>query len=83
MCTLGLPDGSGYVELASVDPGIQPSFNYCYLRHPNDARRVRDGVRLVGHAGVPGEAPPMMSAGAVSSKCTAVCVLTSIETLPA
>ncbi len=46
LCTLGLPDGSGYVELASADPGIQPSFNYCYLQHPNDARRVRQGVRL-------------------------------------
>ena len=45
-CTLGLPDGSGYVKLASADPGVQPDFNYCYLQHPNDARRVRDGVRL-------------------------------------
>jgi predicted dehydrogenase (TIGR03970 family) len=45
-CTLGLPDGSGYVRPASADPGIQPSFNYCYLQHPNDIRRVRDGVRL-------------------------------------
>jgi predicted dehydrogenase (TIGR03970 family) len=45
-CTLGLPDGSGYVRLASADPGVQPSFNYCYLKHPNDIRRVRDGVRL-------------------------------------
>ncbi len=45
-CTLGLPDGAGYVELASADPGVQPSFNYCYLQHPNDMRRVRDGVRL-------------------------------------
>ena len=45
-CTLGLPDGSGYVELASADPEVQPSFNYCYLQHPNDRRRVRDGLRL-------------------------------------
>jgi choline dehydrogenase len=45
-CTLGLPDGSGYVKLASADPGVQPAFNYCYLQHPNDARRVREGVRL-------------------------------------
>ncbi|HZI74980.1 MAG TPA: GMC oxidoreductase, partial [Gemmatimonadales bacterium] len=45
-CTLGLPDGSGYVKLASSDASVQPSFNYCYLRHPNDVRRVRDGVRL-------------------------------------
>jgi predicted dehydrogenase (TIGR03970 family) len=45
-CTLGLPDGSGYVSLASADPNIQPSFNYCYLQHPNDIRRVREGLRL-------------------------------------
>ena len=45
-CTLGLPDGSGYVRLASADPAVQPSFNYCYLQHPNDARRVREGVRM-------------------------------------
>jgi predicted dehydrogenase (TIGR03970 family) len=43
-CTLGLPDGSGYVRLASADPGVQPSFNY--LQHPNDTRRVRDGLRM-------------------------------------
>jgi choline dehydrogenase len=45
-CTLGLPDGSGYVRLASADPRVQPSFNYCYLQHPNDIRRVREGLRL-------------------------------------
>ena len=45
-CTLGLPDGSGYVKLASSDPGVQPSFNYCYLQHPSDRRRVREGLRL-------------------------------------
>jgi choline dehydrogenase len=45
-CTLGLPDGSGYVRLASADPAVQPSFNYCYLQHPNDIRRVRGGLRL-------------------------------------
>lgn len=45
-CTLGLPDGSGYVRLASADPSIQPDFNYCYLQHPNDIRRVRDGLRM-------------------------------------
>ena len=45
-CTLGLPDGSGYVQLASADPSVQPSFNYCYLQHPNDIRRVRDGLRM-------------------------------------
>jgi len=45
-CTLGLPDGSGHVRLASADPGVQPSFDYRYFQHPNDIRRVRDGLRL-------------------------------------
>jgi choline dehydrogenase len=45
-CTLGLPEGSGYVRLASADPSVQPDFNYRYLQHPNDVRRVRDGVRF-------------------------------------
>jgi choline dehydrogenase len=45
-CTLGLPDGAGYVRLGSADPGVQPEFNYCYLQHPNDIRRVREGLRL-------------------------------------
>jgi predicted dehydrogenase (TIGR03970 family) len=45
-CTLGLPDGAGYVRLASADPTVQPAFNYCYLQHPNDIRRVREGLRL-------------------------------------
>src|SRR6266571_5273811 len=45
-CTLGLPDGAGYVRLASADPSVQPSFHYRYLQHPNDRRRVRDGLRL-------------------------------------
>ena len=43
--TLGLPDGSGYVRLASADPSVQPTFNYCYLQDPNDRRRVREGIR--------------------------------------
>lgn len=45
-CTLGLPDGGGYVRLGSADPSVQPVFNYCYLQHPNDMRRVREGLRL-------------------------------------
>ncbi|MBO0738337.1 MAG: mycofactocin system GMC family oxidoreductase MftG [Alphaproteobacteria bacterium] len=45
-CTLGLPDGSGSVRLASADPRVQPRFDYRYLRHPNDIRRVREGLRL-------------------------------------
>jgi choline dehydrogenase-like flavoprotein len=43
--TLGLPDGSGYVRLASADPTEQPTFNYCYLQDPNDRSRVREGIR--------------------------------------
>jgi predicted dehydrogenase (TIGR03970 family) len=45
-CTLGLPDGAGYVRLASADPITQPYFNYRYLQHPNDIGRVRDGLRF-------------------------------------
>ena len=45
-CTLGLPHGSGYVQLESGDPKVQPTFNYCYLQHPNDIRRAREGLRL-------------------------------------
>lgn len=45
-CTLGLPDGAGYVRLASADPTVQPTFNYRYLQHPNDKRRVREGIRM-------------------------------------
>jgi choline dehydrogenase-like flavoprotein len=45
-CTLGLPDGAGYVRLAAADPTVQPSFHYRYLQHPNDMRRVREGLRL-------------------------------------
>lgn len=45
-CTLGLPDGAGYVRLASADPKVQPAFHYRYLQHPNDRRRVREGLRL-------------------------------------
>ena len=45
-CTLGLPEGSGFVKLASADPAVQPTFNYCYLQHPQDMRRVREGLRM-------------------------------------
>ncbi len=45
-CSLGLPDVRGYVRLASADPGVQPTFNYRYLQDPNDARRVREGLRM-------------------------------------
>ena len=45
-CTLGVPRGSGYVRLGSADPSAQPSFNYRYLQHPEDLRRVREGIRF-------------------------------------
>jgi choline dehydrogenase len=45
-CTLGLPEGAGFVRLASADPHVQPVFHYRYLQHPNDRRRVREGLRL-------------------------------------
>ena len=45
-CTLGLPEGSGYVKLASSDPEVQPSFDYCFLQHASDIRRVREGIRF-------------------------------------
>ena len=45
-CTLGVPRGSGYVRLGSSDPSVQPSFNYRYLQHPEDIRRVREGIRF-------------------------------------
>src|SRR5207244_397870 len=31
---------------ASADPTVQPTFNYRYLQHPNDKRRVREGIRM-------------------------------------
>ena len=34
-----------HVRLASADPSVQPTFNYRYLQHPNDIRRVREGIR--------------------------------------
>ena len=45
-CTLGVPRGSGHVRLGSADPSVQPSFNYRYLQHPEDVRRVREGIRF-------------------------------------
>ena len=45
-CVLELPEGSGWVRLASADPAVQPTFNYRYFEHPEDIRRLRDGVRL-------------------------------------
>ena len=45
-CALELPDGTGWVRLASADPTLQPTINYRYLHHENDIRRMRDAVRL-------------------------------------
>ena len=45
-CALELPDGSGWVRLASADPTVQPSFNYRYFHNSNDMRRMREAVRL-------------------------------------
>ena len=44
-CVLELPEGSGWVRLQSADPTVQPEFNYRYFEHPEDTRRLRDGVR--------------------------------------
>ena len=45
-CVLELPEGCGWVRLASADPAEQPAFNYRYFEHPEDTRRMRDGVRM-------------------------------------
>ena len=45
-CALELPDGSGWLRLASADPIVQPAFNYRYFHNDNDVRRMRDAVRL-------------------------------------
>ncbi|CAI8046753.1 Uncharacterized GMC-type oxidoreductase in thcA 5'region [Geodia barretti] len=45
-CTLGRPKGTGFVRLASADASVQPTFNYQYLQHPDDIRRVREGIRM-------------------------------------
>ena len=45
-CVLELPAGAGFVRLASADPTVQPKFDYRYFSHPDDMRRVREGIRL-------------------------------------
>ena len=45
-CVIELPAGAGYVRLASADPTVQPKFDYRYFSHPEDMRRMRDGIRL-------------------------------------
>jgi choline dehydrogenase-like flavoprotein len=32
--------------LNSADPAVQPKFDYRYFSHPEDMRRMRDGIRL-------------------------------------
>lgn len=34
------------MRLNSSDPSEQPEFNYKYFTHPEDMRRMRDGIRL-------------------------------------
>ena len=45
-CVIELPAGSGFVRLVSADPTVQPKFDYRYFSHPEDMRRMRDGIRL-------------------------------------
>jgi choline dehydrogenase len=45
-CALELPSGAGELHLASVDPHVQPHFNYRYLEDPWDRQRLREAVRL-------------------------------------
>ena len=45
-CVIELPAGAGFVRLASPDPTVQPKFDYRYFSHPEDMRRMRDGIRL-------------------------------------
>ena len=45
-CVIELPAGAGFVRLNSADPAVQPKFDYRYFSHPEDMRRMRDGIRL-------------------------------------
>ena len=45
-CVIELPAGAGSVRLASSDPAVQPRFDYRYFSHPDDMRRMREGIRL-------------------------------------
>ena len=45
-CVIELPVGAGFVRLASSNPSVQPKFDYRYFSHPEDMRRMRDGIRL-------------------------------------
>ena len=45
-CALELPDGCGFLKLASADPTVQPSFDYRYFQNQNDISRMGKAVRL-------------------------------------
>ncbi len=45
-CVIELPAGAGFVRLNSADPTVQPKFDYRYFSHPEDMRRMRDGIRM-------------------------------------
>ena len=45
-CALELPDGCGFLRLASAEPTVQPSFDYRYFQNENDISRMRKAVRL-------------------------------------
>ncbi|MCL0053931.1 mycofactocin system GMC family oxidoreductase MftG [Dehalococcoidia bacterium] len=45
-CVIELPAGAGFVRLNSADPAVQPKFDYRYFSHPEDMRRMRDGIRM-------------------------------------
>ena len=45
-CVIELPAGAGFVRLNSADPAVQPKIDYRYFSHPEDMRRMRDGIRL-------------------------------------
>ena len=64
-CALELPDGSGWLRLASSDPTVQPTFSYRYFHKENDIRRMRDAVRLASRL-LESDAYQNMSDGRIS-----------------
>jgi choline dehydrogenase len=45
-CTLNREVSVGQLQFASADPGDRPRLDFGYLEHPEDRRRVRDGLRI-------------------------------------
>jgi choline dehydrogenase len=45
--TLQRPHSRGQVRLATTDPAVQPEIDLNYLAHPEDLRRMVDGLRLI------------------------------------